>query len=89
MAENPKRLSFLLDQALVRLREAGRLTQPPTLTFIPVRPEEPGYSPGSSMSRSSGHRTDVKVPTFVEENPFADYPELAVDCGDQFVRLKE
>ncbi|WP_248805071.1 hypothetical protein [Pseudomonas sp. MWU13-2100] len=45
VAENPKRLSFLLDQALVRLREAGRLTQPPTLTFIPVRPEEPGYSP--------------------------------------------
>ena len=45
VAEHPKRLSFLLDQALVRLRDAGRLTQPPTLTFIPVRPEEPGYSP--------------------------------------------
>ena len=45
MPEHPKRLSFLLDQALVRLRDAGRLTQPSTLTFIPVRPEEPGYSP--------------------------------------------
>jgi len=25
----------------------------------------------------------------MEEKAFTDYPELAVDCGNQFVRLKE
>ncbi len=45
LVEHPKQVRFLLDQAVARLRDAGRLTQPPTLTFIPVRPAEPGYSP--------------------------------------------
>lgn len=40
--ENPKEVAFFLDDALVRLRAAGRLAGAPSLTLVPVRPERPG-----------------------------------------------
>ncbi|NWB95662.1 hypothetical protein HX882_07135 [Pseudomonas gingeri] len=41
----PKKVAFLLDEALERLRKAGRLAAQPTLTLIPVAIGEQGRQP--------------------------------------------
>ncbi|WP_191488184.1 hypothetical protein [Pseudomonas sp. FEN] len=44
-AQRAKTVAFLLDETLVRLRNAGRLARLPTLTLIPVAVEEQGRKP--------------------------------------------